>query len=392
MRDRLAKTVRELPPSGLRSFFDLVSQMDDVVTLGVGEPDFATPWRICDAMVQSFERGWTSYTRSAGLLPLTERIAAYMESRYGVRYDPVSEIVVTNGVSEALDLVFRAILDPGDAAAVVEPCYVAYPACVLLAGGDLVRITTRVEDGFALDVDRLAEELPKHTKALLLCYPNNPTGAVMTQEQLEPLARLAVERDLLVISDEVYDQLVYAGHRHTCLASLPGMGERTVVLNGFSKSYAMTGLRLGYACGPRDIIGAMVKIRQYTALCPSAAAQHGAIEALDHGAEEAARMHAQYARRRPYLYRAFNEIGMPCFEPKGAFYCFPSIAWTGLSSVEFATRLLEEERVAVIPGTAFGQAGEGFVRATYATSLDDLKLALSRIAQFLKRLRMEGSP
>jgi aminotransferase len=365
--------------------------MDDVVTLGVGEPDFPTPWPICDAMIEALSAGHTSYTRSAGIPPLTEAIAAYLSGRYGVSYDPANEVVVTNGVSEALDLAFRAILDPGDSVAIVEPCYVSYPACVLLTGGQLVRIPARAETGFALEASMLEEALTPSTKALLLCYPNNPTGAVMTREQLLPIAELAVERDLIVISDEVYDQLVYSGHEHVCLASLPGMRDRTLVLNGFSKSYAMTGLRLGYAAGPRDLIEAMLKIHQYTALCPSIVAQHGALEALRNGRSDADRMKTQYSRRRPYLHRALNEIGLPCFEPKGAFYCFPSIEWTGLTSEAFATRLLEEEKVAVVPGTAFGPSGEGFVRATYATSLDSIKLAVERIAQLLKRLRSEGA-
>jgi aminotransferase len=389
--DWVARHVQGLPPSGLRRFFDLVSAMDDVVTLGVGEPDFATPWLFCDAMVDALASGRTSYTRSAGIPPLTEAISGYLSSRYGVQYDPATEILVTNGVSEALDVVFRAVLNPGQTAAIVEPCYVAYPACVLLAGGRLIRVETRASDGFALDPDALEAALTPDTKVLLLCYPNNPTGAVMTREQMMPIAEMAVRRDLLVISDEVYDQLVYGDHQHVCFASLPGMRERTVVLNGFSKSYAMTGLRLGYAAGPREIIEAMVKIHQYVALCPSVIAQYGALEALRNGDGEAERMRTQYSRRRPYLHRALNEIGLPCFEPKGAFYCFPSIEWTGLSSEQFATRLLTEERVAVVPGTAFGTSGQGFVRTTYATSLDSIKLAVERIAQFLKRLRAEGA-
>lgn len=386
----VARQIRQLPPSGLRRFFDLVSAMDDVVTLGVGEPDFATPWHICDAMIESLTAGYTSYTRSAGIPPLTETISNYLASRYQVHYDPDTEVLVTNGVSEALDVVFRAILEPGDSAAIVEPCYVAYPACVLLAGGQLIRVETRAHEGFALDPERLEDALAPNTKALLLSYPNNPTGAVMTREQLLPIAELAVRRDLFVVSDEVYDQLVYGGHEHVCLASLPGMRERTVVLNGFSKSYAMTGLRLGYAAGPREVIEAMVKIHQYIALCPSSVAQYGALEALRNGTSEADRMRVQYSRRRPYLYRALNEIGLPCVEPKGAFYCFPSIEWTGLTSEEFASRLLTEERVAVVPGIAFGPSGEGFVRTTYATSLDTIKLAVERIAQFLKRFRAEA--
>jgi len=386
MTHRVAARVRDLPPSGLRRFFDLVSKMDDVVTLGVGEPDFATPWHICDSMVDALERGRTSYTPSAGIPALRQAITDYVRRRYEVAYDPESEVIVTSGVSEALDLAFRALLEPGDQVAVVTPCYVAYPACVELAGGELITVGTRLEDGFALDPELLESTLTPRTKALLISYPNNPTGAVMSREQLVRIARIAVERDLFVVSDEVYDQLVYDGHEHVCVPGLPGMRERTLLLNGFSKSYAMTGLRLGYACGPRDIIAGMLRIHQYTALCCSVVAQWGAVEALTNGDSEAARMRGEYARRRPYLTRALNAIGLPCFEPKGAFYCFPSIRHTGLTSEAFAGRLLEEERVAVVPGNAFGAAGEGFIRCTYATSLDQIKLAVERIAQFLKRL------
>jgi aminotransferase len=386
MSGRVAGKVRGLPPSGLRRFFDLVSKMDDVVTLGVGEPDFATPWHVCDAMVDALERGRTSYTPSAGIPTLRQAISTYVRRRYEVDYDPDCEVLVANGVSEALDLAFRALLEPGDQVAVVTPCYVAYPACVDLAGGEVIAVGTRFEDDFALDPELLEGALTPRTRVLLLCYPNNPTGAVMSREQLERIARIAVERDLIVVSDEVYDQLVYRGHEHVCVPALPGMRERTLLLNGFSKSYAMTGLRLGYACGPEDVIAGMLRIHQYTALCCSVVAQWGAVEALTSGDAEAARMRDEYARRRPYLTRALNEIGLPCFEPKGAFYCFPSIRHTGLTSEEFAGRLLEEERVAVVPGNAFGAAGEGFVRCTYATSLDQIKLAVERMAQFLKRL------
>ncbi len=386
-RPRVARIVDELPPSGLRTFFDLVAQVEDVVTLGVGEPDFPTPWHACDQVVAAMERGDTSYTPSTGLLALRERICAHTERLYGVRYDPTSEAIVTHGVSEALDLIFRAILNPGDRAIVPEPCYVSYPACVLLAGGQVTRLVTTEADEFRLDPDRLRAAITPETRALLLSYPSNPTGAVMTREQLLPIAEIAEEHDLIVISDEVYDRLIYGGHQHTCFASLPGMRERTLLLNGFSKTYAMTGLRLGYALGPAEVIAAMTKIHQYTALCCSVLAQYAAIEALDHGEEEAMRMRTEYARRRPYLHRTLNEIGLPCFEPRGAFYCFPSIRATGLTSREFAMRLLEEEKVAVIPGTAFGESGEGFIRCTYATSLDNIKIALERMRGFLGRLR-----
>lgn len=386
MTSRIARAVDELPPSGLRTFFDLVAQVEGVVTLGVGEPDFPTPWHACDQVVAAMERGDTSYTPSTGILPLREAICAHTQRLYGVEYDPRTEAIVTHGVSEALDLIFRAILNPGDKAIVAEPCYVSYPACVLMAGGQVTRLLTVEADNFALDPDRVRAAIEPGTKAILISYPNNPTGAVMTREQLLPIAEIAIEKDLLVISDEVYDRLIYGGHEHTCLAALPGMRERTILMNGFSKTYAMTGLRLGYALGPPDLIAAMTKIHQYTALCCSVLAQYAAIEALKNGEEEAMRMRAEYGRRRPYLHRALNDIGLTCFEPKGAFYCFPSIQGTGLTSREFATRLLEEEKVAVIPGTAFGDCGEGFIRCTYATSLDNIKIAISRIGDFLGRL------
>jgi aminotransferase len=386
MTPRIARAVDELPPSGLRTFFDLVAQVEGVVTLGVGEPDFPTPWHACDQVVAAMERGDTSYTPSTGIMPLREAICAHTQRLYGVEYDPGTEAIVTHGVSEALDLIFRAILNPGDKAIVAEPCYVSYPACVLMAGGQVTRLLTVEADNFALDPDRVRAAIEPGTKAILISYPNNPTGAVMTREQLLPIAEIAVEKDLLVISDEVYDRLIYGGHEHTCLAALPGMRERTILMNGFSKTYAMTGLRLGYALGPPDLIAAMTKIHQYTALCCSVLAQYAAIEALRNGEEEAMRMRAEYGRRRPYLHRALNDIGLTCFEPKGAFYCFPSIQGTGLTSREFATRLLAEEKVAVIPGTAFGDCGEGFIRCTYATSLDNIKIAVSRIGDFLGRL------
>ncbi len=360
--------------------------MDDVVTLGVGEPDFATPWLFCDAMVDALASGRTSYTRSAGIPPLTEAISGYLSSRYGVQYDPATEILVTNGVSEALDVVFRAVLNPGQTAAIVEPCYVAYPACVLLAGGRLIRVETRASDGFALDPDALEAALTPDTKVLLLCYPNNPTGAVMTRQELLPLAELAEKHDLVVISDEIYAHLRYIG-QHTCFASLPGMRERTILLNGFSKAYAMTGWRLGYACGPAEIIEAMMRIHSYTALCASSMAQTGALEALRHGEQDMQEMVAQYDQRRRLLLQGYRELGLPCFDPGGAFYTFPSIAHTGLTSAQFAKALLFEENVAAVPGTAFGPCGEGHIRATYATHMDLLKEALERLGRFLEKLQ-----
>ncbi len=372
MTGRVARAVEGLAPSGLRRFFDLVSTMEDVITLGVGEPDFATPWHACDAISAAMERGETSYTQSAGIPELRQAIADHTERLYGVTYDPATEILVTNGVSEALDLAFRAILNPGDRAAVVEPSYVSYAACVSLAGGEPLRLPTHAEDRFVLMPDQVTAAADAGARSLLISYPNNPTGAVMTREEMLPVVEVALERDLLVISDEVYDRLVYAGHEHVCVPAFPGMRDRAILLNGFSKTYAMTGLRLGYACGPADLIAAMTKIHQYTALCSSVLTQHAAVEALRNGETEAQRMRAEYARRRPLMHRRLHEMGLTCFEPRGAFYCFPSVGATGLTSHEFAMGLLEAERVAVIPGTAFGECGEGFVRCTYATALEKI--------------------
>jgi aminotransferase len=379
------RLARELPPSGIRVFFDLVQTREDVISLGVGEPDFATPWDICDAVIDGMRRGETSYTSNYGLLELREAIAEDLEQRYGVVYDPATEILITAGVSEGMDLCMRALLDPGEAVVIPEPCYVSYKPTVELAGGEVVTLETRVEDRFTLRAEPLAAAITPATKAFTLCYPNNPTGAVMTREELLPLAKLAEERDVLVISDEIYAHLTYTG-AHTCFASLPGMRERTVLLNGFSKAYAMTGWRLGYACGPAELIDAMMRIHSYTALCASTPAQVGALEALRHGEEEMRHMVAQYDQRRRLLLQGFRDLGLPCFEPGGAFYTFPSIAHTGLTSKQFAHGLLFEENVAAVPGVAFGACGEGHIRCTYATHLDLLKEALARMGRFLEKL------
>lgn len=383
---RPSRLARELPPNGIREFFDLVQTRSEVISLGVGEPDFATPWRICDAAIEGMRRGQTSYTSNYGTLELREAIAEDLERRYAVSYDPGTEILVTAGVSEAMDLAMRALLDTGEEVIVPEPCYVSYRPCVDMTGGRSVGLETRMEDRFILLPEALEAALTPATRAFTLCYPNNPTGAVMTRQELLPLAELAEERDLVVISDEIYAHLRYIGE-HTCFPSLPGMRERTILLNGFSKAYAMTGWRLGYACGPAEIIEAMMRIHSYTALCASSMAQTGALEALRHGEQDMQEMVAQYDQRRRLLLQGYRELGLPCFDPGGAFYTFPSIAHTGLTSAQFAKALLFEENVAAVPGTAFGPCGEGHIRATYATHMDLLKEALERLGRFLEKLQ-----
>ena len=381
-----ARLAAGLPPSGIREFFDLVQGRADVISLGVGEPDFPTPWAICDAAIAGLRRGQTSYTSNYGLLELREALAADVARRYGVAYDPGTEILITNGVSEGVDLAFRALLDPGDQVLVAEPCYVSYQPCVVLAGGEPLVVETREQDNFVLRPEAVEAALTPRTKALILNYPNNPTGAVMTRDQLLPLAELAQRHNFLVISDEVYAHLTYLGE-HTCFASLPGMRERTVLLNGFSKAYAMTGWRLGYVCAPPDLLEAMMRIHQYTALCAPVIAQVGALEALRHGENDMLRMVAAYDQRRRVLVEGLRELGLPCFEPGGAFYTFPSIRSSGLTSEQFSRALLFEENVAAVPGTAFGACGEGYLRCTYATHLDLLREALGRLAHLLDRLR-----
>ncbi len=384
-RIRVASHIAALPPSGIRRFFDLVSGMEDVVSLGVGEPDFSTPWRISDAAIEALQRGYTSYTSNLGMLPLRSAIADYLRTEFGVEYNPETEILVTNGVSEGLDLAARALLEPGDEVLVAEPCYVSYKATVSLAGGVPVVVETRAEEEFRLRPEALEAALTDRTRAVLLGYPNNPTGAIMTREDLLPVAEFAARHGLAVLSDEIYAHLRYEG-QHTCFASLPGMRGQTLLFNGFSKAYAMTGWRLGYVCGPEEIIGAMNRIHSYTALCASILAQFGAIEALHHCQHERDEMIDAYNQRRRFLVNGLRAIGLECFEPLGAFYAFPSIKSTGLDDEEFAEALLEEEKVAVIPGRAFGESGKGHVRCCYATSMSDLRTALERMAAFLDRL------
>ncbi len=392
LQERIAKHVRSLPRSGIRDFFELVVGRDDVISLGVGEPDFSTPWHIREAAIFSLEKGQTSYTSNLGLLSLRQEIATYVEQLFKVSYDPASEILVTVGVSEALDLVFRALLDPGDEVIYHEPCYVSYSPSIVLAYGKAVAVQTKVEDNYALRAADVEAAITDRTRVLLLNFPTNPTGAIEPLEELEKIAALAVKHDLIVVSDEIYCELLYSGAdgmspgQHTSIASLPGMRERTVLLHGFSKAFAMTGFRLGYACAPTVLTEAMMKIHQYSMLCASIMSQQAAIEALRNGAPEVERMRRAYAQRRNLMLKRFAEMELPCFAPGGAFYMFPDIRKYGLSSKEFALRLLEEESVAVVPGSAFGPAGEGSVRACYATAYDKIEVAMDRMAAFVKRL------
>jgi aminotransferase len=382
---RISSKARSLPVSGIRKFFDIVSQMEDVISLGVGEPDFATPWRIREACIYSLEKGYTTYTSNYGLLELRELISAHIESRYAVTYDPASQILVTVGVSEAIDLALRAILEPGDEVIVPEPCFVAYKPCVSLADGVPVAIPTGPETGFTPTPEQIEKAVTPKTRAIMLCSPNNPTGAVMARSQLQKITDIARKHDLTIISDEIYDKLIY-GVEHTCIPSLDGAYERTIYLNGFSKAYAMTGWRIGYAAADPDVIEAMMKIHQYIMMCAPIMAQKAAIEALKNGEGDTAEMSRQYDRRRRIIVGALNDMGLECFEPTGAFYAFPSIKSTGLSSEEFAERLLHEEKVAVVPGNAFGDCGEGYVRCSYATSLDNIRQAMERMARFVRKI------
>ncbi len=381
----LSTTVRDMPPSGIRKFFDIVVGMEDVISLGVGEPDFPTPWHIREACIYSLEGGHTSYTSNKGLPELREILAESAEKDLGLEYDPEEEILITTGVSEAVDLAFRATLNPGDEVIVPQPCYVAYVPDILLAGGVPKPVATRLSEEFKLRPEDFKDAITEKTKALVLSYPNNPTGAIMTREDLEEIADLVVENDLLVISDEVYDKLTY-GERHASFAQLEGMRGRTVLLNGLSKSCAMTGWRIGYALGDPAIIGAMTKVHQYTMLCAPTMAQVAAVEALRRGDAEVKAMKREYDRRRRLFVSELERLGLPCFEPKGAFYAFPSIEGTGLSSEEFAEQLLKEQKVAAVPGNAFGESGEGFIRCSYATSREEILEAVDRIERFLADL------
>lgn len=384
MRNPLSKTVMELQPSGIRRFFDMASTMENVISLGVGEPDFDTPWHIREEGIYSLEQGRTYYTSNAGLLPLRQEISRYLGEHFDLPYTP-EEILVTVGGSEAIDIAFRAMLDPGDEVIIPEPCFVSYLPCVKMAGGVPVVTPLEEKDQFKLTPQKLREAVTDRTKMVVLPFPNNPTGAVMTAQELQAVADIIKEKDLFVLSDEIYSELSYHG-RHVSIASLPGMAERTVVVNGFSKSFAMTGWRLGYAAAPREIIRQMVKIHQYIIMSSPTTSQYAAIEALKNGMEDVGRMREAYNQRRRFLVKELNEMGLPCFEPYGAFYVFPNISRFGMSSEEFAGRLLQEQRVAVVPGDAFGKCGEGFLRISYAYSIENLKVALEKIQKFIDTL------
>ncbi len=386
----LSRIARDLPPSGIRKFFDIAAQMQDVISLSVGEPDFPTPWAVREAAIYSLERGQTTYTSNYGILELRRLIAKHLDTLYGVRYRPEDEVLITVGVSEGMDLAMRAILDPGDEVLVPEPCYVSYKPCVSLSGGVPIGVPTTMADEFRVSVEQLEAARTPRTKAVVLGYPSNPTGAVMPRARVQEVVDFARRHNLYLISDEIYDRLCYDG-AHTCVASLPGARERTILLNGFSKAYAMTGWRLGYVCAPPDLLGAMMKIHSYTMLCAPITAQKAAIEALK-SAEPAVRdMVGQYNQRRRLIVDGLNAAGLDCHLPQGAFYAFPSVRPTGLTSEEFAERLLFEEHVAVVPGTAFGQGGEGHVRCSYATSLEKIEEAVRRIARFVQRVAPAGT-
>ncbi len=386
MRNPLSKTVTNIEPSGIRKFFDIVSEMPDAISLGVGEPDFDTPWRVREEGIYSLEKGRTFYTSNAGLIELRREISSYLEDRINVSYDPKKEIIVTVGGSEAIDIAMRAMLDPGDEVIIPQPCFVSYEPCVLLAGGVPVRVRLDEADDFKLTPEKLESAITPRTKILMMSFPNNPTGSVMTKEDLEPIARIAKERDLIVISDEIYSELTY-GAEHVSISSFSGMKERTVVINGFSKGFAMTGWRLGWASGPAPVIGQMTKIHQYAIMCAPTNSQYAAIEALKNCRDEVEKMRESYDRRRRLLTHEIKRMGLKCFEPFGAFYIFPNISEFGLSSDEFAEKLLNEEKLAVVPGSAFGAGGEGHVRISYAYGVEDLKRALSRLEKFINRLR-----
>ena len=388
MRNPLADTIVNIKPTGIRKFFDLVSEMKDAISLGVGEPDFDTPWHIRDEGIYSLERGRTFYTSNAGLKELKEEIANYLRRRVHVDYDDRHEILVTVGGSEAIDMAMRVMLNPGEEVLIPQPSYVSYEPCTIMAGGKPVIIELKAENEFRLTPEELLEHITDKTKLLVLPFPNNPTGAIMEQKDLEAIAKVIIEKDLYVLSDEIYSELTYK-EDHVSIASIPGMQERTILINGFSKAYAMTGWRLGYACGPRKIIEQMTKLHQYAIMCAPTTSQYAAVEALRNGDDDVAMMREAYNQRRRYLVHAFKEMGLECFEPYGAFYIFPCIKEFGMTSEEFASRFLMEEKVAVVPGTAFGDCGEGFLRISYAYSLENLKEALGRMQKFIDRLREE---
>ena len=385
MRNPLSDIIVDIPPSGIRKFFDVVSEMKGAISLGVGEPDFDTPWHVREEGIYSLEKGRTFYTSNAGLKELKQEIGKYLKRRMHIDYDYNTEILVTVGGSEAIDIALRAMLNPGEEVLIPQPSYVSYVPCAVLAGGKPVIIELEEKDQFKLTKEKLLEKITPNTKVLILPFPNNPTGAIMEREDLEEIAKVIEEKDIFVISDELYAELTYKGE-HVSIAAIPGMRERTVLINGFSKAYAMTGWRIGYAAAPEIILTQMLKIHQFAIMCAPTTSQYAAVEALKNGDEDIARMKKAYNERRKYLMRAFAELGMDCFEPYGAFYIFPCIKRFGMSSDEFANRLLQEEKIAIVPGTAFGVSGEGYLRVSYAYSLEDLQKAISRIRRFVDRL------
>ena len=388
MRNPLADRVVDIPFSGIRKFFDIVSEMPEAISLGVGEPDFDTPWHIRDEGIYSLEKGRTFYTSNSGLKELRQEIANYLKRRQNLEYDAMKEVLITVGGSEAIDIGMRVMLNPGEEVLIPQPSYVSYEPCVVLAGGVPVIIDLKEENDFRLTAKELSDAITEKTKILVLPFPNNPTGAILEEKDLREIAKICVEKDIFVMSDEIYAELTYK-EKHISIAQMPGMQERTILINGFSKAYAMTGWRLGYACGPADIIEQMLKVHQYAIMCAPTTSQSAAVEALKNGDEDVQEMREAYNQRRRYLVHEFQEMGLKCFEPFGAFYIFPSIQEFGMTSDEFATRFLMEEKVAVVPGTAFGACGEGFLRISYAYSLENLKVAIGRLRDFVERLRKE---
>ena len=385
MKNPIGKKIVDIKPSGIRKFFDIVQETEGAISLGVGEPDFDTPWHIRDEGIYSLEKGRTFYTSNSGLKELRTEVSEYIKRTQGVSYDPLKEIFITVGGSEAIDLALRAMIDPGDEVLIPQPSYVSYEPCAILADATPVIIELKEENQFRLTAEEVLEKVTDKTKILVLPFPNNPTGAVMEKEDLEKIAAVVREKDLYIISDEIYGELTYNG-KHVSIVSLPGMKERTILINGFSKAYAMTGWRLGYACGPEEIMTQMVKIHQFAIMCAPTTSQYAAVEALKNGDDDVKMMREQYNHRRRYLLNEFKRIGLPCFEPYGAFYVFPCIKKFGMTSDDFCTRLLKEEKLAVVPGTAFGDCGEGYIRISYAYSLDNLKTAMERLENFISRL------
>ena len=387
MRNPLSDKIVNIKPSGIRKFFDIVSEMKDAISLGVGEPDFDTPWRIREEGIYTLEKGKTYYTSNSGLMDLRIEICKYFKRKFDLNYEPANEVMITVGGSEAIDIAFRAMLNPGEEVIIPEPCYVSYVPCVTLADGVPVTIELKEENEFKLTPEELLAAITPKTKILVLAFPNNPTGAIMTREELAKIAKICIEKDIFVVSDEIYAELSYGSSRHCSIASIEGMRERTVVINGFSKSHAMTGWRLGYACGPELILKQMLKIHQFAIMCAPTNSQYAAVEALRNCDDEVDKMRTEYDQRRRFMLSRLRGMGLKCFEPYGAFYIFPNIAEFGMTSDEFATRFLNEEKVAVVPGTAFGNCGEGFLRLSYASSFENLKTSMERLERFIKKLR-----